>query len=236
MRNRLFIFAIAILCGLSSAPARAQVLNAKLKNKKHEIRTVLVFPSQVRVATMRRNLFGHVAPNGEPGDDTMDALVRRELQLRGATVLPAPSIEDLDEETADLLANVRAKYDSIKMQIRKKPGDVPKGRYTIGDLLAAYPAADNAELVVFVDGAPAPHGKVSIGFGSPYLYANYLTFIDPKTGEVVAFCSFTTDFEPRMGMPVDMLRSGIRDSIRNLPFHYSADFAAAMYESSRNSK
>jgi hypothetical protein len=236
MRRLFYILTIAIVCGLCATHGNAQVLNTKLK--KHTIRTVLVLPP--RVSLIKYGITGAQGMAEEEGKaaDALYVVVRNELELRGVTVLPNPSNRELSDEAKYMFANAQAKYDSVKAQLRRHPGDVKKGRFTIGDLLAAYPPADGVELVVFVHGSGVvlTAGKQAFGLivGGPKasMFGGNLTFIDPKSGEVLAYSSFSVDGY----YSAESLRPNLRESMRKLPLPNSADLATAMYESSRNAK
>ena len=99
------------------------------------------------------------------------------------------------EDARDSVVKVKRKYDTVAVQLNKKPGKVAKGRYTLGDEVALLPCSANADSLLFVaaSGVIKTGGRkafsVMVWGGLPGALANYslrIAFVDAKSGEVTA--------------------------------------------------
>jgi hypothetical protein len=104
-------------------------------------------------------------------------------------------LNTVSEETRDSVVKVKRRYDTVAVQLNKKPGEVAKGRYTLGDEVALLPCSASADSLLFV----AASGVMKTGRreafslivwgGVPGALANYslrIAFVDAKSGEVTA--------------------------------------------------
>jgi hypothetical protein len=104
-------------------------------------------------------------------------------------------LSTVGEDARDSVVKVKRRYDTVAIQLNKKPGKVAKGRYTLGDEVALLPCSANADSLLFV----AARGVVKTGGrqafsmivwgGVPGAFANYslrIAFVDAKSGEVTA--------------------------------------------------
>ncbi len=237
MKPSSIAFSIAILCGLCASNAGAQVLGPKLKAHKRPIQTVLVMPARVTLTKSSLSGGHGMAEEEARAACLLYSPVRDELELRGVKTLSPP-----DDRAA--VSAIWNGFETIRPQLEKRPGAVGKGRITIGDRLAGY-APEEAEYVLFVHGTGLvlTAGKQLtelpitglVGHRSA-TFTGYLTFVDAKSGQVAAVCSYTLDDYPIWFWSTGDLRAHIRESMRKLPFHYSADFANAVYISSITAK
>ena len=120
-----------------------------------------------------------------------------------------------DDELRQVLLQIQGKYNSIAAQIDKKPKDIGKSRFTLGDDVALLPCTANADVLVFVEG----QGQVLTGgkqaFGillagpKDSLATLILTMADAKTGEILGFArmvnadKFVKDSEKAFGKSLD---------------------------------
>jgi hypothetical protein len=218
------LITLASLGAVLALPAAGQLLrlNARLKRENRVIRTVLIFPAEV---SLSRNGMKGSEPASAEADTVAEVLyeaVSRELDVRGVKVLPNPAAGQLTDEAKYSLASMQLRYDTTAVQLSRKPSGVEKGRYTLGDAVAAFPPAAAAEALLFVRGSGTllTNNKQAFRWAlmSPALseFAFRATFVDARSGEVLAFAKrlFLTNILNKSG---DEIGRGIGDSFRGLP-------------------
>lgn len=104
-------------------------------------------------------------------------------------------LKTVSDDVRDSVVKVKLKYDTVAVQMDKKPGQVDKGRYTLGDEVALLPCSPNTDSLLFVyaSGVLKTGGRQAFsvlawgGWGGAL--ANYymrIAFVDAKTGKVTA--------------------------------------------------
>jgi hypothetical protein len=99
-----------------------------------------------------------------------------------------------NDDLRQAVVRVKQKYDSVAVQLNKKPGEVGKGRYTLGDEVALLPCAADSDslMIVHARGETKSNGRKAVSIlAVGYLAAlsNYsirIAFVDAKSGEVTA--------------------------------------------------
>jgi hypothetical protein len=128
----------------------------------------------------------------------MSAMIRKAFMASGAAIIadysegqPPP-----EENVRQVVVQLEQKYDGISVQLRKRPGDVRKGRFSLGDDVALLPCAAQAEFLVFAQarGTLLTGSRKVVGFmiGGVMSLAStrsdlWLSLVDAKSGEVAAF-------------------------------------------------
>lgn len=104
-------------------------------------------------------------------------------------------LNTVGEDVRDSVVKVKRRYDTVAVQLNKKPGKVAKGRYTLGDEVALLPCSANADSLLFVaaSGVMKTGGRQAFSMivwgGLPGALAKYslrIAFVDAKSGEVTA--------------------------------------------------
>ena len=104
-------------------------------------------------------------------------------------------LDTVGEDARDSVVKVKQRYDTVAVQLNKKPGKIAKGRYTLGDEVALLPCSASADSLLFVSasGVVKTGGRQAFSMiiwgGVPGAMANYalrIAFVDAKTGEVTA--------------------------------------------------
>lgn len=127
-------------------------------------------------------------------DAVREAIIARSSEVVGdySGQLPA------DEKLREAVVEVRQRFAAIWPQVRRKPGDVAKGRYTVGDEIALLPCSASADAIVFVQaqGVLLTRANKIVGFAGGGLFGGlrllasrsdlWLTLIDAKSGEIIA--------------------------------------------------
>jgi hypothetical protein len=149
---------------------------------------------------------------------SLQSVVERHLQDAGVLVHPALSALSSgasDDELRQILLQLQEKYDGIAAQINRKPKDIGKSRFTLGDDVALLPCSAKSDVLVFVEGEGQvlTGGKKTMGviFGgaTASTAALILTMADAKTGEILAYVrmanaeQFLSDSEKAYGSALD---------------------------------
>jgi hypothetical protein len=223
----------ALWCGIAAAMciggARAQwiELNPKLKAKVNPtvIRKVVILPAMVSFQKVgAKGSEGELPEAGQLGKDFY-AAVSKELVTRGVEVLPNPAAQAKDDAARYAIADLQAKFDDVAVQIRRKRSRVEKGRYTLGDRVSAFEPGAASDTLVFIRGGGSRHtrGRTAIAIATRGIgglleqqFVGEITFVDARTGEVLAFAPFdrlkdmTTKSEERFAQSV-------REALWSLP-------------------
>jgi hypothetical protein len=191
-------FAFAVLLCNSIACADWPHVNRKLTSKQITIRKVVLLPAQVA--------FNRIGTRGSEGGIregdrialSFYSAVSKELSSRGVEVLPNTPIQAKDDVAKYAIADLQGKYDNVAVQLRKKPGRVAKGGFTLGDRVAKFEPGAAADALVFIRGSGqifTPGRKaLALAVGGPLSvigrFRGEVTLVDPKTGEVLMFLRF----------------------------------------------
>jgi hypothetical protein len=197
MNSALWLTCALLAC---SCAARAQWphVNKKLTSRQITIRKVVLLPAQVslnRIGT--RGSEGGIAESDRIAG-SFYAAVSKELSSRGVEVLPNPLGQAVDDTAKYAVADLQTRYDSVAVQLRRKPGRAEKGRFTLGDQVAKFEPGGAADALVFIRGSGqifTPGRKaLAVVIGSPLSlieqFHGEVTLADSKTGEVLAFVRF----------------------------------------------
>jgi hypothetical protein len=95
-----------------------------------------------------------------------------------------------DDEIQQVISQIQQKYDAISVLIDKKPGEIAKSAYTLGDQVGMLPCSANSDVLVFVHGvgvaATENRAAMSALIGGPTSGAIFIvTMADAKTGEIL---------------------------------------------------
>jgi hypothetical protein len=146
----------------------------------------------------------------------------KELAARGVEVLPNPITAATTDEARYAVADLQAKYDNVRAQLRKKPIRVDQGHLTLGDGVAAFKPGSGADAFVMVRGfavkaTSARQAALLIGFGAASGFAGDIAFVDARTGDVLAWTRITRNADVSQDADQRLARSA-RDALRDIPF------------------
>lgn len=216
MRFPLWFWGSALMFSMCARDANAEwpSINSKLKKKQVAIHQVVVLPAQV--AYKKVNFFG-VEGGTEESDQiasTLYSVVTKELAARGVQILPNP----LDLAKADAekyaIADLQARYDTVGVQMRKNPGWVEHGRITLDDRVARFAPGIASDALVFIRGNGA--NRTPFGSLSMVPFHVEVTFVDAKTGDVLALVRFGIVRDVAMKTDERLLH-GLRNAMHDVP-------------------
>jgi hypothetical protein len=148
---------------------------------------------------------GHegMAKESDAWSTTLQNIVESHLKLAGVTLLPAMDESGSgasNDELSQVLLHLQEQYDGIADKINKRPKDIGKSRFTLGDDVALLPCAAKSDVLVFVqgEGEVLTGGKKTFGLFVPGQPASstsslVLTIADSKTGEILAYARLMND-------------------------------------------
>jgi hypothetical protein len=207
MRFKMCLLTVAVLS--TTTFAMAQQVHPRLKAKEFAIESVAVMP--VRVEMNRSGMKG-----GEGMSEVTSQLITKlqsavesELRARKAKAFAATRpVQEQDDAAKNATADVQQKFDSLYTQLAKKPKDIAQGRFTMGDSVAEFHPTESAQVLAFVRAAGQVPTKGKMGFGmlvaaaaggaagsavmGPNAFIADVTFVDAKSGEVLALASLRT--------------------------------------------
>ena len=187
-------------------------LHPKLKAKEVKVRTVVVLPPAI-VTMTKQGVKGSEGMGNEEDQATNDlsSLVASDLSKTGLSV-ESPFTEAALKDNNDLkyaLADVQKKYDEVAPQLYRKPKDVKKGRFTLGDMVSVLNSKGNADALVIIrsEGVKLTKGKgmmtgglIGLAASKKATFTTDVVVVDAKTGDVLYFDCFVSG-----GMPKDKL-------------------------------
>lgn len=199
-------------------------VNEKLKSKKVAIRKAVLLPAQVTFNIVGfKGVEGGIPERGRISGSFYLA-VAKELSHRGIEVLPNPLEQAKDDAAKYAIADLQARFDNVEVQVRRKPGSVAKGRFTLGDRVATFEPGAAADTLVFIRGTGrklTPGGEViafAIGgvHGMLPQFRGEVTFVDAKTGEVLALIRFSSS-EDMTEKSDERFSQVLREALHDVP-------------------
>ncbi len=182
------------------------------------IRTACMMPAEGKLSKLGMKGGEGMSKESDAWSAELQKIVEAHLNTAGVKLLPASGADGSgasDEELRQILLQVQQKYEGVEAQIDKKPKDIGKSRFTLGDEVALLPCAAKADVVVFVEG----RGQVLTGgrqaFGllvagpADSMATLILTMADAKSGEILGFVrlvnadKFVKDSEKAFGDGLD---------------------------------
>jgi hypothetical protein len=193
------IFRVAGIFLLSMVPVTlaAQYQNPDLKSGKKLVKNILILPP---VATLvKSGMKGNepLVAESRALESGLASVVRQMLSDKGCNILQDAFSSDALDQNADLkyaLSDLQTRYDKLQILVNKKPKDVRKGRFSLGDEVANFSPGAAADALVFVraNGVIETSGKkafvVITGMGIAYnRVALDISVVDAQTGSVLYF-------------------------------------------------
>lgn len=192
MRLAVHVFCAASVVAASAPGALAQYvhINAKLKAGQIAIRRVVVLPAEI-VLNASGAAGGLAAiPESDKLAESLYTAVGGELRRRGVELVPNPMIEPGGDAVKYAVADLQSRYDNVTVQLRRRPGQVKKGEFTLGDRVARFGPGASADALVFLRGTGqfAKAGGALTDIAGQF--SGELAFVDSKTGEVLVYITF----------------------------------------------
>ncbi len=224
MKIKPLLLTLFIFAALTPSLLHAQYLHPKVSGKEINIRNVVVLPARVEI--VKQSMKG---PEGMAAES--DLLSTRVTQLiiesLAAKRMSASTGASTNSGEADIqrkyqLSDIQSRYDALLPKIIKKPKDVKKGRFSLGDEVLNLNLDKSTDAIVFVRG----HGQkltkgmttfsiLTMSLNLPYL-ALTIGIVDAHTGEVLVYAN-PVAVADATGQNEKPLRTAIDKSLKKLP-------------------
>ncbi len=145
---------VILLLIASGAPlARAQFEHPDLKSGKMVVHKVHILPPEAKVIKSGMKGGESLIEESRMVEAALPAIITKALQDKGCAVLEnafAPAALEKDQDLKYALADIQDRFDALRQHLDKKPKDVRKGRYTMGDEVSKFNPGAAADALVFV--------------------------------------------------------------------------------------
>lgn len=201
MKARYCILPALTIAALLPVSARAitpswSYEHPRIASGEFPIRSACMMPAQGKLSRQGVKGAEGMAKQSDEWSTSLQNLVEAHLKTAGIELTPAMSpgsSSASDAELQQVILEIQKKYQEISDKLNRKPKDIAKSRFTLGDQVALLPCAAKADVLVFVEGEGEilTGGKKTMGLligGSAASQATLiLTMADAKTGEIIAF-------------------------------------------------
>ena len=198
--KRWFIPAIiaTVLVPLSARAATSSwsFEHPKVKSGEFALRSACMMPAEGKISKQGVKGQEGMSKQSDEWSSNLQTLVEGHLKTAGVSLMPAMNTGASgasDDELRQLVLQIEQKYDEVAVKLNKKPKDIAKSRFTLGDQVALLPCAAKSDVLVFVEGEGQllTGGKKAMGLlfggGAASGATLILTMADAKTGEIIAF-------------------------------------------------
>jgi len=186
----------AILVLFLATTAWAQFEHPDLKSGKAAVKNAVIVPPTVRIMKSGVKSNEELIEESRQIENALPPLIADVLQERQCTVNDKVLTADALEKDAELkyaVADLQKRFDEVFPQMQRKPKDIRKGRFTMGDEVAKLNPGGSADALVFVRG----FGSVSTG-GKLFLSAMagaaaysgtvyHIVVVDARNGAVLYY-------------------------------------------------
>ncbi len=215
MRLKVEVLLAAAVCAVVTVGAYATTPSWSYEHPKvlkgeFQIKSACMMPAEAKLSRLGMKGKEGMSKESDDWTTTLANLVEAHLKTAGVQLLPATDAganAASDDEIRQVILQIEQKYGDIAGKLNKKPKDIAKARFTLGDEVALLPCAAKSDVLIFVEGEGKvlTGGKKAMGFlvGGPNSASNatlILTMADAKTGEIIGFArlsnaeSFGTKF------------------------------------------
>jgi hypothetical protein len=220
----LLLILLTVFAALTPGSLHAQYLHPKVSGKEITIRNVVVLPARVEI--VKQSMKG---PEGMAAESDLLSTRVTELIIEGlaAKRMSASTDASTNSGAADTqkkyqLSDIQSRYDALLPKIIKKPKDVKKGRFSLGDEILNLNLDKSTDAIVFVrgHGQRLTKGKTALSILTMSLNVPYLLLtigiVDAHTGEVLAYANpvAIADATSENEKP---LRKAIEKALKKLP-------------------
>ena len=212
----------AVLILLLNAAGWAQFEHPDLKSGKAVVRTAMILPPSIKIVKSGVKGNETLTEESHQVEIALPPLLTSVLQEHQCSVNDKALASDAlakDTELQYAVADLQKRFDEMFPQLERKPKDVRKGRFTMGDEVAKINPGGTVDALVFVRG----FGQVNTG-GKVFLSAvagvspasgivYYITVVDARSGAVLYYA---TAYRANPKKPDEAIKS-FQKSFKNFP-------------------
>ena len=207
MRSTRLLSSVAVFATLAAGTANGVTAaraytNPKLHSGEAVVQRVCLMPAEASLKKVGMKGTEGMSKESDTWSTQLQSVVETELQDIGVAInskgMSNNELQDNDELRQTVL-QVQEKYKSVAAQMERHAKDVKKSRYTLGDEVALLPCAADADSLAFVEGEGSvlTGGKkafgVLVGGQSSDMGTLRITFVDSKSGDVLAYAFFVNN-------------------------------------------
>ncbi|HKR97079.1 MAG TPA: DUF4136 domain-containing protein [Candidatus Angelobacter sp.] len=187
---------ITVLLVFLSTAVWAQFEHPDLKSGKTAVKSLVIVPPNVKIVKNGVKSVEEMVDESRAIENALPPLISEALNKRHCEVNDkafAGEALEKDEELKYAVADLQKRFDEILPQLQKKPKDVRKGRFTMGDEVAKVNPGGAVDALVFVRG----YGQVVSGgkaflsaMAHTYNYSGaiyYIAVVDAHNGNVLYY-------------------------------------------------
>jgi hypothetical protein len=187
---------IAVLLAFLSTSVWAQFEHPDLKSGKTMVKNVVILPPNVKIVKNGVKAVEELTEVSRDLENALPPLITEALNQKHCEVNDKAFTSDALEKDSDLkyaVADLQKRFDEVLPQIQKKPKDVRKGRFTLGDDVAKLNPGGTADALLFVRGfgQEVTGGKAFLGAlahtYTPTGAVYYIAVVDAHNGAVLYY-------------------------------------------------
>jgi len=227
--NRRNPAAIALLVCIASPAWSAIATKTNSNPRSTPIWNICVLPADATLTRIGLKGGESLPKESEEWAERLDNTLKHAIEEAGGKVTGDVSVDQLqrDDEARQSVVRLKQKFASISVQLRKKPGGVEKGRYSLGDEVALVPCARQADSLAFVNahGTASTGGRkafnVLVSGAAGYLMARarydiWIALVDAKNGQVTAFVHEIATGGTTETDPDDTMRKALASGLKRV--------------------
>jgi hypothetical protein len=193
-------FATAIFVCVSASAAFApsfqintSYVQRKVSSGKFPIHSACMMPPQGDLGKIGLKGAVRMTQESDTWAEALEAVVESHLKARGISINSATnplSSGASQDEINGVISQIQQKFKTVSVLMNKKPRDIAKSAYTLGDQVGMLPCSENSDILVFIQGRgqalTGVRPAMTASFGGPAEAADlFVTMADAKTGEIL---------------------------------------------------
>jgi hypothetical protein len=194
----IFLCVFASTTPTASSQTSGSYVQRKVSSGKFPIHSACMMPPQGILTKLKVGRFNTITTIEMPQESeawikSIENMVESHLKVDGISIQSATnplSSGASEAEISEVISQVRLKLETVSVLMNKKPREIAKSAYTLGDQVGMLPCSENSDIMVFVQS----NGKIPAGMAGFSEFANlYVTMADAKTGEILGLIRLYPD-------------------------------------------
>lgn len=185
----LCVFASNVFC----LPITSFFVQKKISSGKFPVHSACMMPPQGHLTRIGVKGAEGMTKESEAWAAALENLVESHLKSDGIAVHSASdsfSSGASEDEIGKVISEVQQKFSAVAPLVNKKPGQIAKSAYTLGDQVEMLPCSESSDILIFVQGNGQTltdnRAAMTLFIGGPAEDAAvFVTMADAKTGEIV---------------------------------------------------
>lgn len=204
-RSLLALASVWLALSSASTLHAATWAQKSVKSGKLPIRNACIMPVEAGITKIGVRTSESLTTESDAWAAALQGLLETQFKSMGIAATSATNPLSSGASAQDIreaVQQIQQKFDALSQVMNKKPKEIAKNAYTLGDQVAMLPCAATSDVLVFIRGAgamPTP-GRQTMAFaGGVAVWEGALvniTLADAKSGQILAMMRFrnTDDF------------------------------------------